>query len=530
MNQIKFRIASRMVQYDIEATVAQFDLLGGSVRGSIPYNLELSGKTVKDVLTGPTGYLNNVTGPLEVLGGGALILDTTAPEKVNTAPTTSLTIRQGLMTALNDYQQKLVQQGVQDVADQYEIEFESSAIAAADIRRGGTGSLNKTNTSMPQPKTANDKVNPKTNAMDPNSRTEAITAGQQIVTVIDQVIRNSKYIEDQQLYKVDETNGQIQPTNNAVAKNVAWFKINFSATQLEYDYKRQDYAYRMRFSVSAYKINSAPSPWFPSPKFNGVHKQYYHWFTGQNTQILNFEQTYNSAYHLILSGAMNNLLAQETSNRNELQKYAFAPRSTESSQGAQGRTNEPAANLADYLYNPSDQAKVDITIVGDPAWLQQGEAYAGLNPQDPLRYSPFLADGTINFDSEEVLFEVAFNKPTDYDLATGLMDVGRNNYNANRTVGQAGNAVQSYLYQATKITSMFERGKFTQRLQGVQRRFPTSAQQNFTTDQAGQRQQALINNSNQRVGGLIPGILSPLLTTPSAGSNPPNPKIGRAHV
>lgn len=532
INQIRFRVASRLVQYDIEATVAQFDLGAGSTRGTIPYNLELSGKTVKDVLTGPVGYsktanqLDQEAIDLRAAYGdinATSILQRPAPEKVNAAPSTSLTIRQGLFTALNDYQAKLVEQGIQDVADIYEVVFESNAIASAEIKRGGTGSLDKTATSMPVPNNASTRVNPKKTSMDGNTRIKAIVAGQQIVTVIDQVIRNSTYIENQQLYKVNEETGQTEPTGNAAARSVAWFKVSFSATPLEFDSKRHDYAFRMRFNISAYKINNAPPPWFPQPRFNGVHKQYYHWFTGQNTQVLNFEQTYNANYHLVLSGGLSQLLAQQTSNRNELQKYSFAPRSSESSQDAKGRTNEPAANLADYLYSPGDQSKLDMTIVGDPSWLQQGEAFAGLDPRNPNRYSAFLADGTINFDSEEVLFEVAFNKPTDYDLTTGLMDTGKNNYNANRAAGQAGNAQQSYIYLATRVSSMFEKGKFTQRLQGVQRHFPTSAQQNYATNQAGLREQAQVNASNQRLGAGISSVLGPILSTPQAGSNPNNP-------
>ena len=521
INNIKFKVGTKLVQYDIEATSAQFDLNSGSARGTIPYNLELSGKTVKDVLTGPTNYQANIAGPAEVLGGGALILDRPAPEKVSAAPSKDLTIKQGLFTAMNDYQAKLVQQGYQNVADVYEIVFDSPAIANAQIKRGPVGSTDKSSTAMARPNTAADTVDPKKSSMAPNTRNEAITAGQQVVTIIDQIIRNSSFIQDQQLYVVDETTGELKP-NGKGAKNLSWFKISFSAAPIAYDAKRNDYGYRMRFNVSLYKINNAPPPWFPQPQFNGVHKQYNYWFTGLNTQVLEYEQNYNSQYALVMSGGLTKELAQQTSNRNVLQKFNFSPRSGESSFGAKGRTNEAAANLADYLYNPGDLGRVDMRIVGDPAWLQQGEAFAGLNVTDPNRFAPFLRDGTINFDSQEILFEVLFNTPVDYDLNNGLIDPGQNNFNANRTRGQAGNARQSYIYQATEVTSDFDRGKFTQRLKGVLRQFDTPTQQAAAQGATDQRTQGLANNSVQRNGTLSPVVLGPTLSTPIWSVNPVN--------
>ncbi len=40
-------------------------------------------------------------------------------------------------------------------------------------------------------------------------------------------------------------------------------------------------------------------------------------------------------------------------------------------------------------------------------------------------YVNFLPDGTINHESQEVLFELAWNQPGDYNLDTGLMDIRR---------------------------------------------------------------------------------------------------------
>jgi hypothetical protein len=107
-----------------------------------------------------------------------------------------------------------------------------------------------------------------------------------------------------------------------------------------------------------------------------------------------------------------------------------------------------------------------MTIVGDPAWLQQGEAFAGFSSSNPA-WGAFLADGTINTDAQQVMFEVSFNTPRDYNFSTGLIESNpiaktqsENNYQA-QTVAQ-----QSRVYQAYEVVSDFVKGRFTQSLKG----------------------------------------------------------------
>jgi hypothetical protein len=233
----------------------------------------------------------------------------------------------------------------------------------------------------------------------------------------------------------------------------------------QYDTKRNEYAYKIKYIVSPYKINQLFSPWFPRPKHTpgAVHKQYYYWFTGQNTSVLNYEENLNALYYIVMSNA--NLSG--TFN-NEMIKSAYQTRSNESSQGSGGRTNEPAASAADQLYSPGDLKEAVVTIVGDPAWLQQGEAFVA-DAANQWNSNPFLPDGTINFDSQQILFEIIFNRPRDYVLETGLVDVNtplkgllRQNNEIPRKESSIGR-----VYIAKSVVSEFNRGKFTQTLKGA---------------------------------------------------------------
>ena len=462
INKINFRIANKLVEYEIEATAPQYNIAVGQTRGTIPYNVELSGISVKDALAG-----SSVVGPSTTPAAKTLTeeekqaqdnppdIPPVAPANAAAAPSPKLTIRKGLMEALNQYQKDLVDRKIYTVADVYSIEFTDSNIEQAKITVPG---VDFKNTSTQVAKTAGDQVLPEKQSVDPNARILTITAGQQIVQVIEQVVRNSDYIRKQAKSTIDE-NTQKQKANSSTKKDVTWFKINVQATPIKYDPKRNDYAYNVKYTISPFRLAVTNSNYFDQPQYRGPQKRYNYWFTGQNTQVLNYEQQYNAAYTYVLSGGTQNVA--NTTNA----KAAYQPRSGQSSQGADLRTNEPAANLADSLYNPADLAEAKLTIVGDPAWLQQGEAAFSSPGKNSFNAGAFLPDGTINMDSQQILFEIVINTPTDYDLSTGLMDV--NNRNTNQINNQGKPLNESYVYIANECVSEFVKGKFTQNLKGT---------------------------------------------------------------
>jgi hypothetical protein len=521
---IKFKVSNRLVEYDITATAPQYRMPVGQLRGTIPYNVELSATTVKDALTGPTsvtttgGVFANPDFSQSAISGtnsssNSGLSSTTAgtvpaaPQNANAALNRSLTIRQGLMTALNNYQADLVKRGIYTFPDEYIVEFANPSIAQAVIQ-GKQG--DKKSKPMPQGGTAADQLLGTKQSVDNTSRTLSCTAGTQVIQFIDQILRNSGYISAQATVRIDENTGK-QHDNGTAADNVAWYKINLEAVQLGWDNKRNDYAYRMRYVISAYKINQMYSDYFSIPRYRGVHKQYNYWFTGENTSVLNYEQTYNALYSSVLSGGKSN--AQTITN--DAVKKSFQVRSSESSQGAAGRVNEIGASAAGFLYNPGDLANATLTIVGDPAWLQQGEAWAGVRASN-FNFSPFLSDGTINFDSQEILFEILINTPGDYDLNTGLIDP--NNQSVIFQSGrQPGAAKQSYVYKVNTCISEFSKGKFTQTVMGtLLAYYPDQTTKQQEQASASTLRQTLNNNAVGRTAsGITNNSLTPLLGSAS---------------
>ena len=453
ITKLEFSVSNRLTTYDITAAVVQN---GFRLRQTVPFETELTGRTVSEMLGGQKITTSNSEGTRtnttsQASGGkktsisprspgtgasGFPLKDGTDPSKVNTtvkaapsvnAPGTAVSAPQGtntpvrgLMQAMNEYQQDLVKKGIYEKADEYIIEFANNSIANATVKKPGNLAIDATpmNASTDARKQLDE-----TNQMLSSQRNFAIRPGGSLVQAIEMVVRNSSYITDQQLNIIDEETQQEKP-NGTPIKTFAWFKISLKAEPLGnmIDRKRGDYAYRFTFLISIYESKSMLSPWFPRTQFRGVHKTYPYWFTGQNTAVLEYQQSFNNYYFSVLSGTSDAILTDFTSNYNDMPRFVYQPNSGQSSQGAEGRTNEPAANAAEYLYSPKDIAKVKMKILGDPAWIMQGEIYRGLDPAT-FNFSAFNQDGTINFDSQEILFEIVWQRPVDYDInGTGLMN------------------------------------------------------------------------------------------------------------
>jgi hypothetical protein len=510
LTKVNWSIGSKTVSYDFEAApVGQIQ--GGFIsRGTIPYDVQLSDMTVggllgadvkyapeapaannpgKSTTTDAKGRKNASTDP-RVVGNSAA--SPQAPAKASAAPPKKV-VTQGLMGAMNQFQQDLVTRGVYTIADEYSIEFVGvEGLASATDISGAklqTANTKRDLKQSPGGKTATqpggtDNLNPDKTQVDNVSRSFSITAGQQILQAIELSIRNSEYISKQALVTMNPDGSQ--EVNNTKTDPVKWFNITMSATRQPggIDPKRNDYAYKIKYTVIPYALKNLDSQYFPYSKFSGVHKSYPFWFTGKNTAVRDYQETLNTMFTATISGsAPNNSLnavanSKATSSMYDIVRYNYSPRSNQSSHGADGKTFEPNANAAEIIYNASDLAEAKVKIVGDPAWIQQGSLFKpiteGTISANTAR-TGFEPNGTISFDTGDVLFEMLWQRPEDYDLGTGLADPYA------RTAANDGGKrqpLQSRVYQATKVVSEFKNGAFEQTLNGSIFRFPIPGKSN----------------------------------------------------
>lgn len=476
---ITYRIANQLVEYAVQAVAVQNDIGTGQGRGAIPYNVELTASTLRQAFSG----LATVSAAVQPDTGGRTNSATpgttaaSAPPNA-TASTGPGTVVNGLVDALNNYQRELTlpqgpnNESIYDEFDEYAVTFTDNDLADASTQPPGT--VPRSQISSPPPAAASARVLGSKQSSDPGSKKISAVAGTTLVQFLDQVIRSSSFIYSQQTQGYD-ADGKLFTQAPKNPNQLFWYRIGVQAVPKAYDRKRNDYAYKITYQVSPYLINDARSSYFPDTQFRGVHKVYNYWFTGENTQVLNYQQDFNYGYLAVISGPSPspNNDPRRVPNYREYEKRVYQPRSNESDQGQENRINEPSANLADRQYTASDLAKVSMTIVGDPAWIHQGEVWRGVSGVRTTP-NPFFSDGTINVEVEEPLFMISWNAPSDYDLNTGVTDPSARllgGGNQLTTIG-SGNGTQAYVYRAVTVTSNFSKGRFTQDIEGVLVLFP----------------------------------------------------------
>ena len=484
ISKCDWTIDSKLVTYSFEGLAPGEGSAAGTRRGTIPYNIELTAANIGDLLGQDVKYsatqaatatpgaatTNSSVGYVSDAEQIAAANLASSPPKADAAPTTKKTsITQGLMGAMNQYQLDLKNQGVYEQADQYEIVFANpgpggggTAIKNARLIPPGAKTNARQTGMVPPATTSTGSADMEQISKDIKSRNYSITAGMQLVQAIELAIRNSTFVTDQNVLFFNEDDA-LQVKTDANKKDIVWFNITFQATQLEYDNKRNDFAHKITFIINTYTPMNFSSSYYPINKFRGLHKQYNYWFTGKNTSVIEYKETMNNLYNLTISGdqTKGNLGFQQrkalTSSMRDQPFYNFQTASTENSAGDNGKQNEPQANLAESLYDPVGLANCNLKIVGDPAWIQQGSFAGGVSAKE-FDFNAFLPDGTINFDAREVMFEIAWQRPQDYDINTGLADP------------YAGSSkrqpVQSRVYTAMQCTSEFRQGSFYQNIQG----------------------------------------------------------------
>ena len=530
---INWSIGSKMVTYEWDC-VPQGQLIAGyTARGAIPHDMQITSTTIGKLLGGDVVYSNSeatAANPGKSTAATAVSEDeardsegssnppTKTPPKAIAAPTSKKSISQGLMGALTEFQEELTrpQKGQSEpiftIADRYFIKFvdgigydgkviPASAIENAEITLPNTKYDNKQAASGKNSDTKD--IDPLKQSRDNMSRSFSITAGQMITQAIDLAIRNSSYIQGQALVRQDSDGYQI-PNPDKQNSPMTWFNIIMNAVPRPggIDPKRNDHAFDITYTIKPYRLQNFNSKYFPPSRFAGVHKSYPYWFTGQNTAVVEYQETMNALYSITVSGSdpKNSAAARiregATSSLRDIAKYNYAVTSGQSTQGSSDtRLNETAANAADYLFSPGDLANAKIKIIGDPDWIQQGSLFKEIKVGESqvADVTGFGEDGSISFETGDVLFEIVWQRPEDYDLNTGVADPYGGGYSGR--ANKAREPIQSRVYQAVKIVSEFRQGAFYQTIEGTLYQFPLPSKKNTVQASSGGTNSTELDNA-----------------------------------
>ena len=309
-----------------------------------------------------------------------------------------------------------------------------------------------------------------------------IRAGENIIEVINKVLRTSKYITDQVKNEKDTV-------DESTVMN--WFKIIPKIELVNFDILQNKWATTVTYKIITYKHHNTKHPDAPISKqaeiLKDIRKKYSYIYTGENQDIIDFQIEFNALYFnavkvlqensVKLSNAAdpakkanqrgNKLPAQRTGTVQPNQVFPLAGDLTQ--QGFHSGSNAEVQKAADvmnsiYTATRADMIQLKMKIIGDPDFIKQDDIYLGPGtPAYPADEEVHSVDGSILTDRGDIFVFVTYKTIVDMDLNTGLPRQGDKNEDYLKTTESSFSGV----YRLIKIASEFRGGKFEQTIEAV---------------------------------------------------------------
>jgi len=362
------------------------------------------------------------------------------------------------------------------IKNTYNVVFEDSEIANASIVN--KADLIKFSYRMPVQKTSQSTeaaASRQNKPVDPNEKRLTFATNTPILQAIENIISNSSYMRN----AVESVYSNNPNTSDKLLKNpdeaiISWYNISVKVNNAEWDPQVGDYAFNITYFIKKYVTPIVLSAYAKiAPKYYGPHKVYEYWYTGENREILSYEQSLDNAYFnvaVVPSGT-------GKSQGGPVDIPTVPDKRTDQSRlGAVDKNLETINTYVTSLYDPGSYAKVKVTIIGDPDFLMQDSPGSV-----KAVYDRFYGDDgfTVNPNGGQVFIEINFKEADDYDTNTGVLSI-------NESIrfwaypSEIQNRVKGVSYMVLRVISNFKGGKFTQDLECLINTFPdpTVASQN----------------------------------------------------
>ena len=433
ITSVKFKIDGSATRYSLTGAAIAPGLAFNAKRGYLTSSHTICGSTIEDALTG----------------------------------------KRGLLTQLNKREQGLKESGAITVANQYKVEFigdDADNISKATL----INPLDTDKSKWCDPEApsnteeANDASAAKLVPADAQRRI-VFADGTPMLDVFDQLVKDSSFLREA-LDVVYSNNPEPsldkkkQESEKGGNKAVAWYHVTPSISQAKWDPLTSDWAY-----ITTYRIETYQTPVLtaatvnPGMKYYGPHKRYEYWWTGENREILSYEQVVDNLYY-------NEVLANTDSNKSGVATSGAAQTPLK----VTGKTSMPTLNslaggaeaqnnFVTTLYSPDAYATAKIKLLGDPDFLVSdnrggpNEVYQRFYDNDGFR---------VNANGGQVFIEIDFKEAMDYNNETGVLDINDSilfwKYPA-----WAEKQIKGVSYQVVLVKSTFDSGIFTQDLEAV---------------------------------------------------------------
>jgi hypothetical protein len=328
-----------------------------------------------------------------------------------------------------------------------------------------------------------------TDNIDTNNSKVNFNKGGQIKEFLSKLIMNSTYVTDQlTAFRNDviAVHSESDPERRsqmlaALNKPLKWFRIITKTTPTgNFDAKNNIEQKLITYYIRPILVkdtSAAGDVMVPTPDpSDSVVKEYYYFFTGRNTEILNLDIKLDTSMFTYKSSGL--LTAQEatgvvadktevnaavSANSNttpaagtsaakpalrSLRKYVDVPLgSAGGGTGVNSAERLTARAVGDTLFSRVDMINTNLEILGDPDLIKQDGVFYITNSD--------VSDASLGISTEgsERFVRVVFISPTDVDTETGLV-TGLDN----------SDTLFNGIYRFNEVSSSFKQGKFTQTL------------------------------------------------------------------
>ena len=438
--------------YDINITEMKFKIDGRST----VYNVTAKGKPESDSMNTKNGRMNK-----DVQIQADTVLNALKGTGRNNI---------GLLSSLNEQQKKMVADGTQEIANEYDVEFvgpsddlkNASLIIPSNDEKSTSGMLAaKVNQS-------NDNI-----AVEvyPNLQVKQIRFKNDtaILQAISLIISQSDYLFNamKKVYtsKLEPDENGDDSDDPGSKKRIRWYNLGSRLKCLGYDTKRKEWAYKITYVIQPYETPYLLSPFANASKpYYGPHKRYEYWYTGKNSEILRYEQQINNAFFTVGLGQSSPDDKTDTSGSVHLGVQPQM-RTSEARVGSTGKAAEAQNTYLTSLYDPHSWATAKVQILGDPDYLCATSPAAAASDIAQV-YDPYYQTDsfTINPNGGQVFVEINFNEPEDYHHKDGLLSINES-IQFVEVPKEVRDQVKGVSYMLLKVTSTFRGGKFEQDLE-----------------------------------------------------------------
>lgn len=455
---MKFNVTQKGAVYNVHGIPAH-QLVMTQINNSIPFHVELQGQTIGELFTDPS----LVTVPA---GPANARTDTASPPNGS-----STSVVRSIVNALNDNEKFKVAQKSQKYENKYifKIDPDLAAAKVIDPNNMPTNAIVFSPIRGQAGQETRYRAQAGTLSIDNVNGAFRTQAGTRITDFIQSIFITTDFMRNQVA-----TGGATGDRN----KPFIGIKIIPKMKVLNYDPITKNYAREITYVVNKFEYTGEDHEAMPQkpPEDKDTVKNYEYIFTGNNKDVISINLNYQMAFFETRHASKTSLTrnandsvgdkpaddsASETNPDTETNtrwsqpgrqpQAALANRNNSGAVEADEKSLTVAEMMSHLFDNIADTIQLDITIVGDPDWIQQDNILYGDGlPKD----SKTASNGVINFQNSVTHFQFTFKSPTkDYDPVTGLMDVSNSS-----------TAIFSGKYHVIQVISSFRKGRFTQKL------------------------------------------------------------------